>query len=206
MEQELAGNGDVVSARSFFPLIARRSNLSQGKDVRQELESLESLEVRQEEQNSSASEGLQLPDDEKLVYEAISTEPIQFESLFDRLEMDVGKLSGTLVMLELDGLVLRLPGNHYVRVKGSIHERSPQAEEGRETIWSAIAFLRAKFQFVSLKYLQNYLVWYWYHSDRDRWCFASVLQSCCRFGRLTGKQVFERVSSNWLKMPLLQPV
>ncbi len=52
---------------------------------------------------------------EKEVFELVTTEPIHFDVLGQRLEMSAGELSATLTMLELAGIVERLPGDWYSR-------------------------------------------------------------------------------------------
>jgi len=52
---------------------------------------------------------------EKEVFELVTTEPIHFDVLSQRLEMSAGELSATLTMLELAGIVERLPGDWYSR-------------------------------------------------------------------------------------------
>lgn len=52
---------------------------------------------------------------EKEVFDLVTTEPIHFDVLSQRLEMSAGELSATLTMLELAGIVERLPGDWYSR-------------------------------------------------------------------------------------------
>ncbi len=52
---------------------------------------------------------------EKEVFELVTAEPIHFDVLTQRLEMSAGELSATLTMLELAGIVERLPGDWYSR-------------------------------------------------------------------------------------------
>lgn len=52
---------------------------------------------------------------EKEVFELVTSEPIHFDVLSQRLEMSAGELSATLTMLELAGIVERLPGDWYSR-------------------------------------------------------------------------------------------
>ncbi len=51
------------------------------------------------------------------VYELMSNEPIQFDYLIEKTGMNTGELSAILTMLELAGVVSRLPGDWYVREK-----------------------------------------------------------------------------------------
>ncbi|HNB23580.1 MAG TPA: DNA-processing protein DprA [Candidatus Melainabacteria bacterium] len=53
---------------------------------------------------------------EKEVFELVTSEPIHFDVLSQKLEMSAGELSATLTMLELAGIVERLPGDWYSRL------------------------------------------------------------------------------------------
>lgn len=52
---------------------------------------------------------------EKDVFELISAEPVHFDHLIERSGLHSGELSATLTMLELAGMVERLPGDWYSR-------------------------------------------------------------------------------------------
>jgi len=51
------------------------------------------------------------------VYGLISLEPVHFDYLAEKTGMNSGELSATLTMLELSGVVSRLPGDWYARVE-----------------------------------------------------------------------------------------
>lgn len=52
---------------------------------------------------------------EKEVFEMVTSEPVHFDVISQKLEMSAGELSATLTMLELAGIVERLPGDWYSR-------------------------------------------------------------------------------------------
>ncbi|HEY9868654.1 MAG TPA: DNA-processing protein DprA, partial [Candidatus Obscuribacterales bacterium] len=52
---------------------------------------------------------------EKELYDLLSVEPMHFDVLCERTGMAAGELSATLTMLELAGVVVRHPGDHYSR-------------------------------------------------------------------------------------------
>jgi DNA processing protein len=52
---------------------------------------------------------------ERDVYELLSNEPVHFDQLTEKTGMTAGELSSTLTMLELAGVVERIPGDWYVR-------------------------------------------------------------------------------------------
>ncbi len=53
---------------------------------------------------------------EKEVFDMLSNEPLHFDYLCQEMEMGAGELSGTLTMLELAGVVERLPGDWFSRI------------------------------------------------------------------------------------------
>jgi DNA processing protein len=65
-------------------------------------------------QNSSST-AIPLQGKEIDVYELMSNEPIQFDYLIEKTGMNTGELSAILTMLELAGVITRLPGDRYVR-------------------------------------------------------------------------------------------
>ena len=56
---------------------------------------------------------------EKEIFDLIEQEPIQFDLLSQKLSMSAHELSASLTMLELAGIVTRLPGDWYERQKAS---------------------------------------------------------------------------------------
>ncbi len=66
---------------------------------------------------------VQLYGREREIFEMISAEPVQFDFLCERSGMSAGELSATLTMLELAGVVMRLPGDWYERPKSTLEIR-----------------------------------------------------------------------------------
>jgi DNA processing protein len=60
---------------------------------------------------------VQLYGREREVYDLISSEPVHFDYLAEKTGMNSGELSATLTMLELAGVVSRLPGDWYARLE-----------------------------------------------------------------------------------------
>jgi DNA processing protein len=54
---------------------------------------------------------------EREIYDLISSEPVHFDYLLEKTGMNSGELSATLTMLELAGVVSRLPGDWYARLE-----------------------------------------------------------------------------------------
>lgn len=59
---------------------------------------------------------LHLKDNEKKVYSVLTDEPVDFDLLLSKTGMNVRVLSASLGMLELSGLVRRLPGDNYFKI------------------------------------------------------------------------------------------
>ncbi len=51
------------------------------------------------------------------VYELMSNEPSHFDYLIEKTGMNTGEFSAILTMLELAGVISRLPGDWYIRDK-----------------------------------------------------------------------------------------
>jgi DNA processing protein len=66
---------------------------------------------------NGTSTAISLQGREAEVYELMSNEPLQFDYLIEKTGMNTGELSAILTMLELAGVVSRLPGDWYVREK-----------------------------------------------------------------------------------------
>lgn len=56
---------------------------------------------------------------EREVFESVSNEPVHFDYLCEKLGMQAGELSATLTMLELAGVIERLPGDWYSRLSAT---------------------------------------------------------------------------------------
>lgn len=56
---------------------------------------------------------------EREVFELVSSEPVHFDYLSEKLGMQAGELSATLTMLELAGIVERHPGDWYSRLSAT---------------------------------------------------------------------------------------
>lgn len=65
---------------------------------------------------------------EREVMSMVSTEPVHFDVLVEKLAMAAGELSGTLTMLELAGVVKRLPGDWFIIAAGAIVSSNPQVK------------------------------------------------------------------------------
>jgi DNA processing protein len=81
--------------------------------TKQILEDLEWVSVKQADRTVPAI--VELYGREREVFDLISNEPVQFDYIAEKVGMNAGELSATLTMLELAGIVTRLPGDWYAR-------------------------------------------------------------------------------------------
>jgi DNA processing protein len=59
---------------------------------------------------------LNLNQNEKSIYDLLSLEPVDFEFLLEKTDLQVEILSSNLVMLEIKNLVKKLPGQKYIKI------------------------------------------------------------------------------------------
>jgi DNA processing protein len=62
---------------------------------------------------------------EKEVFDILTYEPVHFDMLCDRANMEAGELSATLTMLELAGIVQRHPGEWYSKINQGWVQQKP---------------------------------------------------------------------------------
>ncbi len=145
----------------------------------------------------------ELSQTEKQVYQALSAEAIQFDSLCVRMAMPTGTLLATLMVLELAGHIKSLPGDRYIRCAPNSQPASYNdvaSASTLKTVTDIIMLVRSTFQGISRKYLQNYLSWHWCQTDRVRWQPGSLLTECIRFRRIPYKEILSYVSPPVIKV------
>jgi hypothetical protein len=135
---------------------------------------------------------------EKAIYGCLSVKPVPYDVICERVAMSAGQVSGALTLMELSGLVARLPGDHYVRsgptMRNSLGEQTPEGLLQRKVVDQVIDFIRKRFGGISRKYLQNYISIYWSVFDRTRWGNGSLLELCLRVRSVTFEEIAAYVS------------
>lgn len=172
--------------------------------------SVDSIHAQALPNTNSANSDVQdpmLPDNEQRVYKALSEKPIHFDSLCAGTGMPVGELSAALLLLELHGLVVRKPGDWYVRQipqkkNHNSQSGSSQCDFSAKTniVNETIAFIRQIFHRISRKYLQNYLAAFWCAHDRTRWHPGSILLACLKSNAIEYAELLAYVSPIWVKI------
>lgn len=143
---------------------------------------------------------------QRLVFESLTEEPVWFDVLRDRLEMEPAELASTLTLLEFSGVIIRFPGERFARlreVRGGTDELTEEQSEARSAtlgaslatrVSNAIDFVRATYQGVSRKRLQHYLAVYCFFVNPERWPQGSLLAACRRADPISDLQVRSYVS------------
>jgi hypothetical protein len=123
--------------------------------------------------------------------------------------MAPGELSATLTLLELMGLIKRLPGEFYARQIS--HHTNTRADEKHPNasalVDGSIKFIRETFHGISRRYLQLYLAAYWCWGDRKRWTLGALLQHCLEVGEISSFEILSYVSPQMVQlfdMPIAQ--
>jgi len=142
----------------------------------------------------SAPSGRELSEDEKKILSFLSVNPIHIDELFRLAEVPAGNLGSILCVLELEGVIERMPGELYVLYAASQHtptnnrRRTEQMSGGADvslevamTVGSIVDFVRREFHGVSRKYLQLFIAAHWCYVDRARWSAGALMAACSRF-------------------------
>jgi hypothetical protein len=151
-----------------------------------------------------ATEHLILDPSEKAIYECLSLKPTHCDLICERVQMSIGQVSAALTLLELSGIVWRLPGDHYVRCEpAKAHESTQKSLEGlsnKALVDSVITFTRNSFRGISRKYLQNYISVYWCYVDKARWNAGSLLELCIGFRPVAHEEILAYVSPSSIQI------
>lgn len=141
----------------------------------------------------------QLSDTEKLVLESLTEKPEWFDVLYDRLGMEPSQLASTLTILQLSGIVIRLPGERFARVPDIPNHRAENAFDALDSyttnrVSGAIEFVREVYQGVSRKRLQHYLALFCFFVNEERWPQGALLNACRQADAISDLQVRSYVS------------
>ncbi|HAA90226.1 MAG: DNA protecting protein DprA [Thermoanaerobacterales bacterium 50_218] len=110
--------GPVTSTRSrgTHALIKQGAKLVERvEDILEEFPYL-SCSEKQEQQKQRES-GPELSEEEKLVFQQITLDPVHLDEVASVLGFSVARVSGILTTLELKGVVRQLPGGYYIRTR-----------------------------------------------------------------------------------------
>lgn len=113
----LPGNIDTPAARGCLQLLQRGASLILSvEELLTDLEKYLGAEQKNKVQVSSQLDpGLTLQGEHLIVWQMLTQDPIGFDALAQATHLEINTLSSTLLMMELEGLVIQLPGMRYQR-------------------------------------------------------------------------------------------
>ena len=164
----------------------------------------EEFALQRESQHSDngdlRSEVPDLPEEENRLFNLLDHQPIKFDKLYERSEIDLGKLCALLLSLELKGLVERLPGDAYALSKGARTAISTDCSDNVQFKKELsipeefVRFVKDFFQGVGRKNLQLYAVLQWLCRDRKQWPRGSLLKFCVSSPYVSYDEILEYVT------------
>ncbi|HEY9867964.1 MAG TPA: hypothetical protein V6D08_02050 [Candidatus Obscuribacterales bacterium] len=170
----------------------------------------EQLHTARKTESSAGQPGDNLSPEEHRVYELLKGQDLACDELIQQTGFPAGAVSATLVLLEMAGLVERLPGAVYTRRNGTASESLPAqpaeiealSSDDKKAVDSFKKTIRRVFFGVSRKLLQPYLAAFWCYMDRARWSADALFSTCIRAGPLSYKDMLEYVSPPLVKLRL----
>lgn len=161
------------------------------------------------ETNSAPSEDKEseMSDIQKEVFDNISTVPISGDELTEKLShRSPGEVFAALTILEIAGLVERMSGDNYVRIKKASNPRTMRSDlmtDETESSFDMIKdFVTTLFHGVSRKHIEKYIAKFWCLIERKRWHGDELLHACAAFRQITDEEITASVTPPFMKMPV----
>lgn len=170
--------------------IDREMNLAEGV-------SLDEQDFPETDSEEDIDERPDLSEQEKALLKHINREALHVDEISNQTNLSESSISAALTLLELNGLVVRLPGDRYERPCSQKQSpKKPRDELGMSwtLIDEFIDYVRKYHHGFSRKYLQNYLAAFWCYADREYWNLATFADLCSRSLPITYNDVLEYVS------------
>lgn len=173
-------------------------------------DSAENAEIQADARVRMADNGLVIVNElvtniEGQVLQRLNDEPIFIDVLREQTGLEIGELASALVMLQLNGVVVRLPGDRYVRATqtGDANLRRSasghSAAEVRRKIIGASEFIWNLFQGVSRKYLQHYVCIFSYFTNALQLPRGTLLKACLAADAISAAEI-----RNYVSPPLIR--
>jgi predicted transcriptional regulator len=149
-----------------------------------------------------------LTDRQREILANILDEPVSFDQLVQIIGSAAFELSAALTCLEINGLILRIAGDRYVRTNSQPQRQSAaiqrcdsKLQNESETVANDIcSFLGLYFHGISRKYLQPYVAAYWCHRDRTSWSRDALKEACFRSPQISYEQILDYVTPQAVKL------
>ena len=219
-------NSITCESREFIEIFCRRSR--ETPDSKPPVSEQEVFENRhklidedrwncQQNQNDQNHQNsvLDLSSLELKILDSLAEKQISLEKISKKTKVELSLLLASLTMLELNGLVERLPGDKYklskqvsdrsgFSINSDFLEGSPSgldtnATTLKEVVQSLITSIKLNSHGVSRKYLQLYLAQHWYglHGNRER---EELMKTCLRFRHITDRELELYVTPEKVKL------
>lgn len=137
-------------------------------------------------------------DRSQAVLAQITDVPIHVERLYALTGLEVGLLSSTLTILEIEGLIECQAGGWFCRSlphpSASSNDQPALSSSVAAAVSCAIAFVRSSFHGIARKYLELYLAEFWCYVDREAWASGKLLFACSQFRKLNRADILAVVS------------
>lgn len=127
-----------------------------------------------------------------------------FDAIHDQMEKSFGEIStgrvlGSLVMLELKGLIVQEFCIYRRALKKKKLDLHP---ENKAKVIPFLEFIRETFQGISRKYLQLYMATYWCITDTESWEPEKIFEVFKSASRVTYKRILSFVTPHSVKFPI----
>jgi len=190
---QIPTDAQEISARFFENLIAKRSRLTpadmhplaEQEVIELNMEEIQLTEEVETEVEGEAETGAE--DDpevaKKIIYNILSNDPQSADTISDKTEIAIGLVTGCLIMLQLDGKVIEMPGNRYIKKELSVVEQyllsnAALADSVTMAVDKLTIQIKKYHHRVSRKGLQLFFAQTWCSIDRERWGAGSVVRLC----------------------------
>ena len=158
---------------------------------------------------------------EEEILKQLNFEEVRIETLQSETQISTAKLLPALMLLELKGLVDRLPGDLYRKsgfaeasttsgfaeatISGSEQTASNSSsfQISKKNLKKTVRLIKDTFQGISRKYLQLYHAIIWIYVDRAKWKKEKLLKACCAHGDVRPTRIYSYVSPYVVRVELV---
>lgn len=191
-----------IQSQEFVEIMMRRSIETPAGKAAAEEETAFQNQLNFESSNmfpqSDQSENASLSELEIDILSQITVQPISMDKL-QKASVSTADVSAAITMLELSGLVEKLPGHRFVLASRTLVVSTTSAESNHSASM-LITFVKEFSQGISRKYLQIYGALHWLFFDKERWGIGTLLPFCLTTSDLSRKEILNYVTPLKIKM------